>query len=353
MTRILFISSLAFYDHTGGAQCSKRNYTILQEIFGTNKVIPYALVPFNKKSKTFDVIVKTFINLCKLRQNGLTAQDENNIIEIINKENIQKVFIDCSINGSLIRLIKKKTSAIVYSFFHNCEYELISQYVKKGNLFQFPRLLSCYLNEKLTCKYADCIIGLNERDQGIIYKQYNRTFNYIIPISLSCEKEEYPKSNKIEPIDILFVGSNFFPNVQGINWFIKNVIPYIKKRLVIIGRGLEYASIIKHERVEIIGSVDSIQPYYDAAKLVVIPIFNGSGMKVKTAEAMKFGKVIIGTQEAFEGYIRCKGMYECNSKEEFINCFNTIKDYTSETETLFKKEYSHEVMTKKFHDIFS
>ena len=352
MDKILFISSLAFYNNTGGAQCSKRNYTMLQKVFKLNCVFPYALIPFNKKTKGFKDILNTINNLFHLRQNGVTAKDEREIIKLINEKKINKVFVDCSINGSLIRIIKNKTSAIVYAFFHNCESDLIFQYIKKGNILQVPRFFSSFINEELTCKCADYIIGLNERDQSIIKEKHGRNFDYIIPISLDGKKEN-ENFEELSPIDILFVGSNFFPNIQGINWFIKNITPHINQKLTIIGKDLEKAAIHKHERVQVIGSVDSISPYYKAAKLVVIPIFCGSGMKVKTAEAMKYGKVIIGTKEAFEGYKKCNGMYECNTKEEFINCLNTINNYTSETENLFNQEYSHETIVQKFHEIFS
>ena len=35
---------------------------------------------------------------------------------------------------------------------------------------------------------------------------------------------------------------------------------------------------------------------------MLFPIFEGSGMKLKTCEALMFGKNIIGTPEAFAGY---------------------------------------------------
>jgi len=35
---------------------------------------------------------------------------------------------------------------------------------------------------------------------------------------------------------------------------------------------------------------------------VILPIISGSGMKTKTAEALMYGKSIIGIKEAFEGY---------------------------------------------------
>lgn len=42
---------------------------------------------------------------------------------------------------------------------------------------------------------------------------------------------------------LLFVGSYFKPNVEGIIWFIDNVMPYINYSLLIIGKGMEK---IKH-----------------------------------------------------------------------------------------------------------
>ncbi len=35
---------------------------------------------------------------------------------------------------------------------------------------------------------------------------------------------------------------------------------------------------------------------------IISPIFVGGGMKVKTCEALMYGKNIIGTSESFEGY---------------------------------------------------
>jgi glycosyltransferase involved in cell wall biosynthesis len=66
--------------------------------------------------------------------------------------------------------------------------------------------------------------------------------------------------------------------------------------------------------------VEDLEDYYKKSHIVISPIFIGSGMKVKIAEALMFGKIIIGTQLSFQGYkINNADCYICNTKEEFVN----------------------------------
>ena len=57
-----------------------------------------------------------------------------------------------------------------------------------------------------------------------------------------------------------------------------------------------------------------------------MPIFYGSGMKVKTAEAMMYGRIILASDEALEGYDvgNVNGIYRCNKAEEYIDVIEKI-----------------------------
>lgn len=55
-------------------------------------------------------------------------------------------------------------------------------------------------------------------------------------------------------------------------------------------------------------------------------------MKVKTAEALSYGKCFIGTDESLEGYfekldesVRDKFIFRCNTDQEFIDTLEKIK----------------------------
>ena len=70
----------------------------------------------------------------------------------------------------------------------------------------------------------------------------------------------------------------------------------------------------------------------------------GSGMKSKTAEALMYGKPILGTKEAFEGYDTdpAKVGALCNTATEFIETIGKIQqdyDWIEQHGIYARKEY--------------
>ena len=103
-----------------------------------------------------------------------------------------------------------------------------------------------------------------------------------------------------------------------------------------------------------IGTVDDLAPYYYEADCVVIPIFYGDGMKVKTAEAMMYGKRILATKEALEGYVYqgVKGINRCETAIEFIEEISKLKKESitvcTEVRKNYLEYYDTSKMTQKF-----
>ncbi len=109
--------------------------------------------------------------------------------------------------------------------------------------------------------------------------------------------------NKTDKFNMLFAGSAFPPNIEGIRWFVHNVLPQVPGELFIVGRNFEkYRAQLAADRVHVIGTVDEVDSWYYQSDCVVSPIFWGSGIKVKTAEAFMLGRTIVGTKESFVGY---------------------------------------------------
>ena len=109
--------------------------------------------------------------------------------------------------------------------------------------------------------------------------------------------------------------------------------------------------------MNVIGSVDSTDEYYYSHAAVIMPIRYGAGMKVKTAEAMMFGRYIFASDEALEGYEveGIDGIKRCNTAEEYIKEINyffnspLIPKYSTETRQLFLSKYE----TNSIKEIFS
>lgn len=330
---------------SGGAMCSIRNYKCIKEVFGENNVDILSLTPFNISGKNrIYTIFSRISNIIRLQMNGLSPKLENEIIDKIKNEKYTVVFIDSSLNGILIKKIKNETTACVISFFHNCEYSLISQGIFHGELEGLVRLIPAYINERLTMKYSDVKLSVNNRDKQLLQKKYHQEITDLLPISIDDMTEALSVHNPSYPIKLLFVGSNFFPNINGANWFIKNVLPYCNAELTFIGRDIDKAKISPSEKLKIIPNPDNLEPYYNDADLVVVPIFEGSGMKVKVAEALMYGKNILAADEAMNGYENLSSVIKCSKAEDFIDHINQFKaqSFNPISRETFLKSYSNE-----------
>ena len=118
-----------------------------------------------------------------------------------------------------------------------------------------------------------------------------------------------PRLNAIVPRNgnatMLFVGSlRYAPNVDGLLWFIRSVLPRIPgARLRIVGRK-PAAALLAHARpgrVEFSGYVDDIASAYREARLAIAPMRSGGGTRLKILEAAAHGVPVVATSAAAEG----------------------------------------------------
>lgn len=341
----------------GGMAINKRNYMIL------NKCCEELDLFVIKKKNTFYKKTQLLYEIFTAKNfYGIGLKDIEDIINSIKRNKYDFCFISSSLAGILAYYIKKNVPQIkVVVFFHNLEYKYFIQ-MRKIFSYKFPyRYLLGVLakkNEKLSIIYADKIISLNKRDAIEIKNLYGRDIDFVLPttfddkykndVNLSCNIKSNTK--KI----LLFVGSDFYANFHGINWFIENVLGSLNNIILyVVGKGTEtWREKFKNiNNLNIVGSVDDLGKYYALADALVLPIFLGSGMKTKTAEALMYGKYIFGTKEAFEGYDIDFGKIGglCCNKDDFIekinNHFKVINnDYNEYSRKIFLEKYD----TKKW-----
>jgi glycosyltransferase involved in cell wall biosynthesis len=112
-----------------------------------------------------------------------------------------------------------------------------------------------------------------------------------------------------DPIDLLFIGQAHLPNLAGIQWFFAQVWPLVADRrynLKIVGKvcGLvqeRSPQVYESFRSCFVGPVADLGHYYRAARCILAPMVSGSGISIKTIEALALGKPFVGTSKAFRG----------------------------------------------------
>lgn len=108
---------------------------------------------------------------------------------------------------------------------------------------------------------------------------------------------------------VFLSGNNAF-NQNGIRWFIKEVLPLIRKRfsdaeLLVAGSICRVLPTLGNvEGVKTLGYVDDPAVFYAQADVAINPVYQGTGLKIKTFEAISFDKVTIVHPHSMAGVFK-------------------------------------------------
>lgn len=343
----------------GGEQASQRNYNVLSQLVGEENIRTYYIHDENIKKSIMDYTKGIFYFPFNYYF-GLTPLRVKEIVTMAQSYDV--VFIDRSVFGIVAKKLKSTGyKGRIISFFHNVEVPYFE--AKLGDKPGKNILLKCIdANDRFTCQYSDKTITLNPRDDEDLFQKYGKRADVLIPITF---KDKYQcghystETTHPQPL-CLFLGAYFPPNNEGILWFVQNVLPHVNVKMKVVGKGMAR---LKEEEpslkdIEVISDAPDLLPYFEEADIMILPIFKGSGMKVKTCESLMYGKNIIATDEAFVGYDvdydRVGG--KCNTAEEFIA---RIQDFETTPRTrfnaysrqMFLEKYSEEAVVEKFKEV--
>lgn len=149
-------------------------------------------------------------------------------------------------------------------------------------------------------KRADYVVAIQEEEEAF--------FKTIVPdnVKVLTIGENMPvKSPYVAKTDtILFLGSYYVVNREGVKDFIANVLPLLKES------GVPYTfklvgSICKHipdsEEYVKLGYVEDIEEAYQDARLVINPVNQGTGLNIKSIEAVSQAKPIVSHSVGVRG----------------------------------------------------
>lgn len=225
--RILFISRDYRINKDGGSAVTWRNLSMLKEI--ADEFVEYQIPTPSLFTRIKNILFSEGY--------GQTAKIKNDLLKLLD-ENFDLVFFNSSLYGVYLSMAKKKGKRTC-CFYHNVEQKYYKDKFrvdrKLQNLIMIYYVKYC---EKLSCKNSDYIITLNERDSKGLMEYYERKTDFIFPTSFeSIDYEVLKKSisiNNRQPY-ALFVGSNFFANVEGLKFLFEKVAPYISCYCIIVG----------------------------------------------------------------------------------------------------------------------
>lgn len=255
---------------------------------------------------------------------------EEKLIEILEKEEFDVVQLESLYMVPYIETIRRFSGAKIVLRTHNIEH-LIWQ--RLAGITANP-LRRWYLNlladrlrhyEMWALNRVDAIAALTREDEMQLQELGARVPVHIAPIGVDLKN--YPFQPMPEGNVLFHLGAmDWLPNQEGIKWFIEEIWPKLSADMPAVkfkfaGKRMPPGFYkLKSEKIDISENVDSIEAYFADGKLMVVPLFSGSGMRVKIVEGMAFGKAIITTSIGLEGIPAIDGqeVIIANTPEEFI-----------------------------------
>jgi Glycosyl transferases group 1 len=108
-----------------------------------------------------------------------------------------------------------------------------------------------------------------------------------------------------EMFDLIFVGSGAHMNVNGFMFFYRQIyLPYLRRhrlRIAVVGTvcdALDFDDCLVTKFGHIAETLDD---FYTRSKVVIIPIFSGSGVSIKAIECLAHGRAIVTTPIGIRG----------------------------------------------------
>jgi glycosyltransferase involved in cell wall biosynthesis len=166
-------------------------------------------------------------------------------------------------------------------------------------------------SELLLLKKADVLVHCSV-DDFAFFKTHLPAMSHVLALP-SIDETFVSKVNAsvpaTAPIDLLFVGQSTNPNCAAMKWFFESVWPILAEHgynLKIVG---QVSMLVRKDLPQIYeafgslftGPIADLAPAYRAARCVFAPMISGTGISIKTIEALALGKPFVGTSMAYRG----------------------------------------------------
>ncbi|MEI8213226.1 MAG: TIGR03087 family PEP-CTERM/XrtA system glycosyltransferase [Planctomycetota bacterium] len=155
--------------------------------------------------------------------------------------------------------------------------------------------------------------------------------SFFSPASIA---EETWKLHRRGRPQLVFVGVlDYLPNVQGLKWFCREVLPALRSKydgieLQMVGRNpsQEVRELGGLPGVRLIGEVDDVRPYILASDFAIAPLQIARGIQNKVLESLACERPVIATVQAATGIENNPGMIVANSPQEWGSAVDGLQD---------------------------
>jgi glycosyltransferase involved in cell wall biosynthesis len=189
-------------------------------------------------------------------------------------------------------------------------------------------------------------------DATIVSEKPDRVFVSTQGVDLDQYEFMTPRRRDLKVL-IFFGKMDFFPNLDGVLWFINNVLPLLADdfKLIVVGvcPPSTARKLLIDKRVEITGRVESIPEASRRGGIGIAPIRSAAGVQNKVLEYFALGLPVVATRNVVKGL--CVGadeaMLVADSPGEWVAAISRLRSSVDFSEAMAVKGRSY---VERAHD---
>lgn len=292
--------------------------------------------------------LKAFLNLFSGKsyhvERFISEDFKQKLINTLQTQEFDIVQIETIFLMPYVPLIRSLSKASIVLRAHNIEHQIWQRLyrnctspVKKLYLKHLANTLQHFELDAINS--ADGIITISKPDLDFFQRSGCKVPMTVISFGLNKEliNSIHPQSPSVPDsvLNIGYIGSmNWIPNIEGMKWFFEKVWDpnfrlNTKLHFHLAGRNIpedfkDYA----FSNVTIHGEVPDANAFIDDMDMIVVPLFSGSGIRIKIIESMLHKKPVISTTIGAEG-INCSDRHDiviADTVQEFIDAIALLSE---------------------------
>jgi len=287
----------------------------------------------------------------------ISGSFEKELIKLLKGKQFDVIQLEGLYVCPYIPVIRKYSNAKIVYRAHNIEHEIWERTaaMAKGWEKIYFRILSRRIKklEKGMMNRYDLLVPITERDGKILDKLGNKKPRHVSQTGIDSSVL-IPNSKKLKHPTLFHIGSlDWTPNQEGLIWFLEKCWPKINDKFpelkfYIAGRNAPYWFKRKMDLPNVVfeGEVPDAYDFMNSKSIMVVPLFSGSGMRIKIIEGMALGKPIITTSIGTEGISTTAGenIMLAETADEFVSSISELIDNREFFDKIGRNaiEYIHE-----------
>ena len=244
----------------------------------------------------------------------ISSEFERELTSLLRETSYDIVQLEGLYLSPYVKYIRYNSNALIVYRAHNIEYIIWESYCRRernplkkmylGNLYR--RIRSFELS--FVNKY-DLLVPITNLDHEYFKRMGNKQPAIVAPFGMYPYKLPIYNSLGREYHCLQYIGAlDWMPNIDGLDWFIRKVWGKLKNqrkelRFFVAGRNAKsgYTKQLVKSMIDFRGEVENASEFLFETGILVVPLFSGSGIRVRIIEAMLMGKPIIATSFAVSG----------------------------------------------------